>query len=100
MEDGALGILVMDLHEDSLFLGIGTTDGGAIGVAPLHDLPGANALDPGHLFGMFLIGGAQNLSAIGSCGAGQPLEIEAGDHVFINPVAVIPPQAGIERLES
>ena len=88
MEDGALRIGVMVLREDDLLLGVGAADGRAVAVAALDDLAGADALDPGDLVGMLLVGGAQDLTGVGAGGAEEPLVVHAGDDVRELAVAV------------
>ena len=74
MEYGALGVSVVVLREDHLLLGVGAADGRAVAVAALDDLPRADALDPGELMGMGLVGGTEYLALIrtrGSRGAAR-----------------------------
>ena len=69
MEYGALRIRVVVFRQDHLFLRIGAADGRTVAVAALDDLPRADALDPGDLVGVLLVGGAQYLALVGARGA-------------------------------
>ena len=100
MEYGALRLRVMILGQDHLLLGIGAADGRTIAVAALDNLPGTDALNPGDLMGMLLIGGAQYLALVGPRGGEEPLIVHAGDHVLKLSVAIFCSHLGIEGLEA
>ena len=65
MEYRTVGLRVMILCQDHLFLGIGAAYGRTIAVAALEHLSRADALDPGYVMGMLQVGGAQYLTLVG-----------------------------------
>ncbi len=101
MEDGALCVRVVVFRQDDLLLGIGAADGRTVAVAAFDDLPGADALDPGDLMGMLLVGGTQDLAPVGAGGAQEPLVVHTGDHVLRTLRSGIPSCTfGIKGLEA
>ena len=97
MEDDRLGLGVVILGQDHLLLDVGAADRGAVAVSALEDLPGADAVNPGDLLGVLLVGRAQDLTLVRPGGTQKPLEVETGHHVLVLPVAVVAPQPGIEH---
>jgi hypothetical protein len=103
MEDGTLRVGVVILSENDLLLGIGTADSRAVAVAPFHgriELAGTNALDPGDLVGMLQIGGAQDLSLVGTCRGQETLVVHGGDQVLEVAVVVLCSCFGIEGVHA
>ncbi len=98
MEDGGLQVGVVVLGQDHLLLAVGAADGRTVVVPPLVHLTGADTLDPGDLVGVFLVRGAQDFTLVGTGGAENPLEVEAGDHVLHPAVAEISTQLRVEGL--
>ena len=82
MENGTLCVCIVVFGQDGLLLGIGTADGRTVAVAALYDLPGTDALNPGQLMGMLLVGSTQYLTCVWPGGAEQPLKVHAGDYVL------------------
>jgi len=69
-------------------------------VIALVDVPGPYALEPGDLLGFLVIRGPLDMSLVRPCGAQDPLELQAGDHIGVAGVSIRLVERGIERLES
>jgi len=100
VEDRALRVGVVVLRQDDLLLGVGAADRGAVAVAALYHLAGADTLDPGDVVGVFQVGLAEYLAAVGAGGAQEPLVVHARDDVLELAVAVLLADLRIEGLEA
>ncbi len=100
-EDGDVEILPAGVlqGDHGLLGGAHAADGGAVAVAA-GGVAAAHALDEGDLPDFAAIRGPLHVTAGGTRGREHPLELHAGEHVGVSPVAELAAQRGLELLEA
>jgi len=92
----SLGVFLAD---DGLLGGIHTTHGRTPTVAA-GGVPGAHALDEGDFMRFTTIADPLDMPEIGAGGGEDPLELDAGDDVLIDTVAVLAPEPCVKDFEA
>ena len=99
-DGGIQRLFAMFFGNYRLLDGVHAADTGTIIVVTLIDVSRTDALEPGNLLRLLLVGGPDKMALVWAGSAQDTLELNAGDHIGKCGVIVCIVPAGIENLEA